>query len=334
MTRSRHSSQRSSRGRNLAAILITASVVTYVYFNSDPVISGTEPDLHGTVLAPPPRFALPPAPPQTVRASEQSVDEVEEEITVEEEQIATQAAVNPDVLTGRWAMLFSCMLLQQGCEKFAQVDDYTATLYKQERIGGELLEGETVSIKLRHEPFSVYMRWITGDKGRQVIYVDGQNDDRMLVQLGGIKGRLLGTLTIDPNSSQAMAETRHSIKRAGLLALAQKTLEYRQRDLERGEGCQCEIHDNQTLNDRPCYVFVTTWDSAEFNETYRKSVLYIDKELSMPVCVQNYTWAVDANPDTLDEDTLIENYCYSDIKIEQELRDADFDRTNRSYRMR
>lgn len=334
MTRSRNSSQRSSRGPNLAAILITATVVTYVYFNSDPVVSGIEPDLHGTVLAPPPRFDLPPAPPQAVRVSKQPSVADEEAVAVEEEQIATQAAIDPDVLTGRWAMLFSCMLLQQGCEKFARIDDYTATLYKQERIGGELLDGETVSIKLRHKPFSVYMKWITGDKGRQVIYVDGQNDDRMLVQLGGIKGRLLGTLTIDPTSSQAMAETRHSIRRAGLLALAQKTLEYRERDLERGVGCQCAIHDNQSLNDRPCYVFITTWDSPEYNETYRKSVLYIDKELSMPVCVQNYTWAVDANPETIDEDTLIEFYSYSNIKIGQDLADADFDRTNRAYRMR
>lgn len=333
MTRSRNSSPRSSRGPNLAAILITAGVITYVYFNSDPVISGTEPDLHETVLTPPPKFALPPAPPQAVRASARVSEEVE--ISEEEEaQIADQAEVDPDVLTGRWAMLFSVMLLEKGCEDFAEIPDYTATLYKQERIGGELLEGQTVAIKLRHEPFSVYMKWLTGDRGRQVIYVDGQNDDNMLVQLGGIKGRLLGTLTIDPRSSQAMSETRHSITGAGLLALARKTLEYRHRDLERGEGCQCEIHDNQTHNDRPCYVFVTTWDSPEFNDTYRKSVLYIDKELSMPVCVQNYTWAVDANPETLDEDTLIEFYSYSDIQIEQDLADGDFDRTNRSYRMR
>ena len=336
MTRSRTSSHRirSSRGPNLAAILITAGVITYVYLNSDPVISGTEPDLHSTVLTPPPRFVLPPAPPQAVRASAQSEIVTDESATAETEQVASQAAVDPDVLTGRWAMLFSVMLLQQGCEQFADIDNYSATLYKQERIGGELRDGQTVTVKMRHEPFSVYMKWLTGDRGRQVIYVDGQNDNRMLVQLGGIKGRILGTLTIDPQGSQAMAETRHPITGAGLLALAEKTVEHRQRDLERDEGCQCEIHDNQTHNDRSCYVFVTTWDSPEYNDIYRKSVLYIDKELSMPVCVQNYTWAVDANPETIDEDTLIEFYSYSDINIDAVHADGDFDRTNRDYRMR
>ena len=336
MTRSRNSSprSRSSRGPNLAAILITAGVISYVYLNSDPVISGTEPDVHSTVLTPPPRFALPPAPPQAVRASDQTEVVTEDSTAAEEAQIASQANVDPDVLTGRWAMLFSMMLLREGCERFDDIDDYTATLYKQERLGGELLEGQSVSVKMRHEPFSVYMRWLTGDRGRQVIYVDGQNDNRMLVQLGGIKGRLLGTLTIDPHGSQAMAETRHPITGAGLLALARKTLDHRQRDLDRGTGCQCEIHDNQMHDERPCYVFVTSWDSPEYNDIYRKSVLYIDKELSMPVCVQNYTWAVDANPETIDEDTLIEFYSYTGIEIEQDLADEDFDRTNRSYRMR
>ena len=127
MTRSPNSSSRprSSRGPNLAAILITAGVITYVYLNSDPVISGTEPDAHSTVLTPPPRFALPPAPPQAVRASDQSEVATAESTAVEEEQIASQANVDPDVLTGRWAMLFSVMLLEKGCEQFADVNDYT-----------------------------------------------------------------------------------------------------------------------------------------------------------------------------------------------------------------
>ena len=231
-------------------------------------------------------------------------------------------------------MLFSVTLLQHGCEKFARVPDYTCTMYKQERIDGELREGNTMSLKLRHQPFSVYMKWLDGDKGRQLIYVDGQNDGNLLVQLGGVKGRLLGTLSIDPTGSQAMAESRYPITGAGLLHLARKVLEFRKQDLQRGTGVHCEMHDNQELNGRPCYLFVTTYDSPEYSETYRKATLYIDKELSMPVCVRNYTWARDANPETIDDETLIEFYSYSDIAIEKQLADADFDRGNETYRMR
>lgn len=331
MTRALTSPARGSRGPNLCALLITGAVFTYITINSDPVISGTESPLDATTVLGPPQITLPPAPPTSLRKSAEA--EVAAEATTEAEP-TTETAADPNVLTGRWAMLFSVTMLQRGCEKFEHVSDYTATLYKQERIDGELLEGTTMSIKLRHEPFSVYMKWLDGDRGRQLIYVDGENDGNMLVQLGGVKGRLLGTLRINPTGAQATAESRYPVTGAGLLHLAQKVLEYRQKDLERGTGVHCEMHDNQELNGRPCYVFVTTYESPEYCETYRKAVLYIDKELSMPVCVRNYTWAVDANPETIDEETLIEFYSYSDIKIEQQLADSDFDRGNSRYRMR
>ncbi|MBL8852227.1 MAG: DUF1571 domain-containing protein [Planctomycetaceae bacterium] len=332
MTRALTSPARGSRGPNFCALLITGAVFGYITINSDPVISGTE-SLDATAAIGPPQITLPPAPPLSLRNAER--EGLIEQPAVEEATVnVAPATADPDVLTGRWAMLLSVTMLQRGCEKFQHVSDYTATMYKQERIGGELLDGSTMSMKLRHEPFSVYMKWLDGDKGRQLIYVDGQNDGNLLVQLGGVKGRLLGTLSIDPTGSQAMAESRYPITGAGLLRLAKKIVEYRQHDLERGTGVHCEMYDNQELNGRPCYMFVTTYDGPEYSETYRKAVCYIDKELSMPVCVRNYTWAVDADPATIDDQTLIEFYSYSDIKIEQSLVAEDFDRANASYRMR
>jgi hypothetical protein len=330
MTRALKSATRGSRGPNFAAFLVTASVVTYVYLNSDPVISGTEPQIGPAAVIGPPEIHLPPPPPR----AEPSTADATAAGEIASTAATTASPVDSNVLTGRWAMLFSVTLLEHGCAKFERIPDYTATMYKQERINGELLDGQTMQMKLRHEPLSVYMKWLTGDKGRQVIYVDGQNDGNLLVQLGGVKGRLLGTLSVDPNGSQALAESRYPITGAGLLNLARKVLEHRHRDLERNSGCRCEIHDNQTLNDRPCFLFVTTYDSPEISATYRKSMLYIDKELSMPVCVRNYTWANEPNPETLDEDTLIEFYSYSDIQHESRLGDGDFDRTNEAYKMR
>ena len=312
------------------ALLLSGAVVGYVYLNTDPVISGTEPAADAVAVIGPPELSLPPVPVSAVPAAELSAG------TDGETEVVTAAApVDPSVLTGRWAMLFNVMLLKNGCEKFERVTDYRATLYKQERINGELGEGQTTQIKLRHEPFSVYMKWLTGDKGRQLIYVDGQNDNNMLIQLGGVKGRLLGVLQIDPNGAQSKKESRYPITGAGLLNMARKILKHRERDLANNcEGVRCEVHDDQMLNDRPCYLFVTNYESQEHSEVYRKSMLYVDKELSMPVCVRNYTWAVDAAPEELDEQTLIEFYSYSDIKIEQNLVDDDFSRTNRKYRMR
>jgi len=336
MTRALNSAARGSRGPNFCAVLITAAVFGYISINSDPVISGTESPLEATAAIGPPKFTLPPAPSVSLRNAERIEGQIEQPAieATEPASAVSESPANPDVLTGRWAMLLSVTMLQRGCEKFEHVTDYTATLFKQERINGELLDGQTMSMKLRHEPFSVYMKWLDGDKGRQLIYVNGQNDGNLLVQLGGVKGRLLGTLSVSPTGSQAMAESRYPITGAGLLHLAKKIVEFRQKDLDRGTGVHCEMYDNQEMNGRPCYMFVTTYDSPEFNEQYRKAVCYIDKELSMPVCVRNYTWGVDIDPAKIDDETLIEFYSYSDIAIEQQLADGDFDRGNESYRMR
>ena len=152
--------------------------------------------------------------------------------------------------------------------------------------------------------------------------------------MGDVKGLLLRTLSHTATGSQAMAEPGYLFNDWGRLQLGMKIVEFRQKDLDRGTGVHCEMYDNQEMNGRPCYMFVTTYDSPEFNEQYRKAVCYIDKELSMPVCVRNYTWGVDIDPAKIDDETLIEFYSYSDIAIEQQLADGDFDRGNESYRMR
>ena len=87
------------------------------------------------------------------------------------------------------------------------------------------------------------------------------------------------------------------------------------------------------FDSRPCFRCVVTYDTAEFSPDYRKSEILIDKQLSMPVSVRNYTWAQDADPATIDDETLIEHYMYSDIQMQQQFADLDFSRTNEDYRM-
>lgn len=238
------------------------------------------------------------------------------------------------ILRGIWAVKMGAALLEKGCDNFSRVSDYTANMLKQERIGGALGECQLIETKIKHAPFSVYMKWREGDRGRQLIYVDGQNDGNMLVQPGGIKGRMTGVLALEPTGSLAMSESRYPITKAGLLELARSVLSYQQTDLQNGKGFQCQLFDFQEFEGRPCYLYVMEYDNPEYNEVYRKSMVYIDKELSLPICVKNYTWGKDVNPENIEEETLIEFYAYTDLKFEQKLTAADFDKKNSSYRLR
>ena len=317
--------------RNLLAILVAALGVGILHLNVDPMETGGQPMARAASIDGP-MLRIPPSPSLPEKLSTSKDEKAGEEEGQQAPDLAF--ADDPNVLRGIWAVKMASELLSRGCDSFGKVPDYTSVMFKQERINGLLSDMQTIDLKIRHEPFSVYMKWSTGDKGRQLIYVDGQNEGHMLVQPGGLKGRLTGVMSLDPNGSLAMSESRYPITKAGLLELAQTILEYQQADIARGTGFTCELRDHQTFDERDCFLYIIEYASPEVNDVYRKSIVYIDKEFSMPVCAKNYTWARDANPETIDEETLVEFYAYTDLRMQRQLGAVDFDQHNSDYRLR
>jgi len=236
------------------------------------------------------------------------------------------------------ALLFSVLLLEKGYDHLRSHGDYTATVFTRERVKGVLLDPQVMKLKMRHEPLSVYLKWLVGDKGRELLYVDGQNNGNMLVKVGGIKGKLLPALKLDPTGDMAMKEARHPVTEIGMLELARQLIEKRRHDLESDGSFQCEMLEDREVAGRLCYGFVQSCESQSYSPEYRKCVLMIDKEQSLPIFLQNFTWpdpeAPVASGPELDQATLVEHYQYSDVQFDQRLADADFDRKNKSYNFR
>ncbi len=243
-----------------------------------------------------------------------------------------------DVLEGRFALLMNLLLLEKGYAQLSKTPSYTATFFKQERLGDELGEGQVIQVKLRHAPFSVYMHWLVGDKGREVLYIDGENDGDMVAHPGGWKGRMLPAINLNPRGSIAMAESRHPVTNIGLLELARHGIEICKQTLTYESGVSCYLIDNQMFDNRPCYLVVVEHATQKTSPDYRKLVVYIDEKLSVPVAVRNFGWPQGAQRalkgPQLDAATLVENYSYSNIQIEAQLAAADFDRNNKSYKFR
>ncbi|WP_437185220.1 DUF1571 domain-containing protein [Planctomicrobium sp. SH668] len=312
--------------RNFLACAVATGAFGLAQLNLSPFsIDGRESNM-SVASAAAPRLT-PPPPSLPVQIAQDST-------TPAPETPAAAPQADPTTLQGIWAIKMASTLLENGAASFAKVPDYTAKMCRQERIGGELGDFQVVDVKIRHEPFSVYMKWSEGDRGRQLIYVRGENNGNMLVQPGGMKGRLTGVLNLEPTGTLAMAETRYSIEKAGLLELARTVLSFQKADLNRGKGYQCQLLDNQEFEGRKCFLYHIEYEGAEYNEFYRKSLIYIDKELSLPICVKNYTWGVDVNPETIDDETLIEYYSYTDLKFTQNLTASHFDKYNQDYRLR
>ena len=226
--------------------------------------------------------------------------------------------------------------LERGRTFLNTIPAYTAEFHKQEVVRGELLGEQTIYMKCRHKPFSVYLLWMTGDTGREVIYIDGANRGKMIAHDGGWKARIPAFhLSID--SSLAMRDARYPVTTAGLLGLIEIMDGVHQNDLRCQNFESCELDLNQPFDGRSCDVFITKYRSAIDSPVYRKSITWIDREWNVPLHSQHFEWPssrISVAEAKLDEATLIESYSFTDIALEPQLSDRDFDRANPDYRFR
>ncbi|MBX3420068.1 MAG: DUF1571 domain-containing protein [Pirellulaceae bacterium] len=80
------------------------------------------------------------------------------------------------------------------------IHDYTAKIIKRERIKGKLGSEDYMQVKIRHAdfaaqppiPFSVFLRNVepSSAAGREVIWIRGQNDDKLLTHQFGLTLKL------------------------------------------------------------------------------------------------------------------------------------------------
>jgi hypothetical protein len=304
---------------NFCAVLVALGAVTVLYFSYDPSPAGANPN--------------------EIAFDASAMKEALSETSISPADSASGNTATGEV-GGRLALLMQSLLLEKGLERIEAVPDYMATFLKQEKIDGVMSEPNFMQVKIRHEPFSVYMKWVDGgDVGREVLYVDGKNDNEMLVKLGGVKGRMMPTLKVNPTGSVAMAEARYPVTNMGVKKMIEKILEAREEDLKISRGVSCRMIDNQKFNKRDCFCFQVEYETKEVSpQHFRKSLIYIDKETYFPICVKNFSFAPDGQEDLtgkeLDEATLCEFYSYSNIVLDDRLAAAAFDKTNSNYQFR
>lgn len=319
----------SHQRHNATAVLISFVAVSILYLNFEPTPAEADPSAANAALASLQEPVIAPRPSTLASGSNSN------STGNDKRQTSGRAA---DVIEGQRALLMSLLLLEKGVHEISKVPDYTATFCKHERIDGTLGDNQVMQLKLRHKPFSVYMKWLVGDKDRELLYVDGQNDGKMLVKLGGIKGKFLPALKLTPTGSIAMREARYPVTKLGLRQMAQEMIGHRRNEISGKVGVRCQMLADQKIQKRDCYCFIFVYDSAKTSEIYRKSIVYIDKEYSLPVLVKNYGWPTDVEEETkpakLDEATLVEHYLYTNIRLKQQLANAEFDRGNKNYNFR
>ena len=230
-------------------------------------------------------------------------------------------------LGGKEAKVLILKVLEHSAERLSKVQDYTATFYKQERIGGKLGPRQCIEMKVRHHPFSVYFLFVEPQKGREVVFAEGRHDNKLIAHGGGLSRLLIPRLAVAPDHPLALADSRHAITEAGIAALTQRLIGFRKLDLEdrQAETTLDRIVDEQN---RPRLRSIHTHKFQTPQRPFvRVEVLY-DPETLLPVNIRSFDWP---KADENNEPRLAEAYSYENFKFDVRLSALDFDPANPAY---
>ena len=163
-----------------------------------------------------------------------------------------------------------------------------------------------------------YFRWEQGSaKGREVIYVNGKYDNRLVAHPGGMMRFL--TLRLDPQGRLAMRANRHSLQNSGMEKITELIESNYYLAQKKGiNAIRCAGEDN--FDGRAVWIIEGIFP-PEQGFYARKVLILIAKSIRLPVKVSIFDWS----------DELIEEYAFRDLKINVGLTEADFNPGNPDY---
>lgn len=216
----------------------------------------------------------------------------------------------------------------------ANLQDYTATLVKRERIGGRLGDEAKLAIKIRNRSekedvargLAIYMKFVSpkGSAGQEVIWVENENDNKLISHLTGFKN--WRRIVVDPDGMLAMMGNKYPITEAGLNRLVEKLIEKGEEDRVKGP-CKVDLIDGQKIGGRECQLIQVTHPTKSDQYDFHIAQIFIDTERKIPLRYAAFMWPESPG----DEPPLEEEYTFLDVKVNVGLDDSVFDPDNPSY---
>jgi len=235
-----------------------------------------------------------------------------------------QVAANKPAATKTNSMDLVLGVARKSLEALKQVDDYDALFIKRERFKRKLVE-QRMRIKFRRRPFSVYLAFEKPHKGREVIYVHGRNDGRMVVHLTGFQ-KVLGTLKVKPTGKAAMKRNRYPITDIGMTRMLEMTIDGWEKVRASG-GLVARLLPAKKMDERECQLIETVVARPGGKTPFHITRLYIDSKTGLPIRVEQFGFPKKDGG----KPPLLEEYTYRKVKTNVGLADLDFDQSNPEY---
>jgi hypothetical protein len=209
--------------------------------------------------------------------------------------------------------------------------DYSATFVKREQVDGKVGKRQSFFIKVRHKPFSVYVRGLApaAIKGEQAIYVAGHNDGKMWAHPVGLQGILVRALLVEPDGALAMQDQRYPITEIGILNMVKRMVAVAEQDIKHDE-CEVRFFAEGKINDRVCTLFQALHPVSREFFRFHLARIYVDDQLKIPIRYEAYAWPKEPGGPPV----LLEEYNYLDLKLNNGFTDEDFSIDNPAYHFR
>jgi Protein of unknown function (DUF1571) len=214
-------------------------------------------------------------------------------------------------------------LLAEANASFAHVRDYTGTVVRQERIGGQLQPEAVIDVRIRQQPFSVCLKWTSPKQlaGQKAIYITGKNNNEIRAKGAGLLA-VAGYVSLPTNDPSVMKKSRHAITESGIgniIDIISRSYEIERR-LPAGQVTVTFA--DYAFQQRPCTRMELTHHVYNAQLYCYRCVVYFDKALKLPVRVEVYDWpAANGNP----KGELLECYSYINLRFNAGLTDAAFE---------
>jgi hypothetical protein len=214
-------------------------------------------------------------------------------------------------------------LIQEAQKAYQNVRDYTCLLIKRERNNGRLPPDAVMEMKVRTQPFSVYLRWLQPrtEAGQEVCYVAGKNDGKMRVHPKGVLGSVAGFISLDPNDPRARQTSKRNITEAGIGNMIERFARAWEHERRLNLTNQVQVAEYEYNRRRCMRVEITHPDNAHGQFLYYRDIIYFDKETHLPIRLEFYDWPRQSG----EPGQLVEIYSFANMRINVGLGDDVFD---------
>ncbi|KAK47441.1 membrane protein [Caballeronia jiangsuensis] len=208
--------------------------------------------------------------------------------------------------------------LQDGLDDFQSCE---FTMRRRERIKGKWPKrSDHMLVRVTREPLRIYAKWLPdgAHAGQEVIYDDSKRPDQLYGHLGGLLGVV--PMWTSVNGAFARAQSNHSIRELGIVAITQRFIEEGRRFAEAGITKPSDIEVKMIDGLRVvALTYETPTGQPEFYA--KKEVLGLDLERPVFRTLESYD----------NEGNIFESVVFERIEIKP-FDDLTFDPKNPDYR--